>query len=386
MPGVQQLGRRLAAGLLTWVLTLGVVNVAVHPENCSSYSAPEVRGAVSATVEWFNRATPASGRFTYRYDKDAGVLLGGYSGPRHSGALVALYQAASHGFTNAMAPADRGLDWALSRVVDTPIGPAFGVSNIFETGSTALLVAALDERRAATSDHSFDSEMLDLGHTLVATVNADGAVDALIDPATGSIPERSRFYTGETLWALARLHLTFPGEGFDTAALAIRNYLIHDREDVERPWPPVSDHWGAYAFETMSRWPSPPVVDSSAQKWIDRQVWLLGLQVRYESQRVGGITRLTRGDIALPAGVGALGEAFGNWLRLDDRLGVLGSDREVVLTRARCTIGLLVTRQSPTVASDPLVGGAWFRQGVSQLDDQQHTLSALLFNLDWSTT
>jgi len=386
VPGVQQIGRRVAAGLLTWVLTLGVVSVAVHPENCSSYTRADVAKAVSATVGWFNVATPADGRFTYRYDKNAGVDLGGYSGPRHSGALVALYQAASHGFPEAIPPADRALDWAMSRVVDTPIGPAFGVGTIFETGSTALLVAALDERRAVTSDHSFDTAMIDLGHTLVATVNADGAVDALIDPVSGSIPERSRFYTGETLWALARLHLTFPSEGFDTAALAIRRYLIHDRESVESPWPPVSDHWGAYAFETMSRWPTPPLIDSSARRWIDRQIWMLGLQVRYESQRVGGITRLTRGDIALPAGVGALGEAFGNWLRLDDRVGVLGPDREAVLTRARCATGLLVSRQSPTVASDPLVGGAWFRQGVSQLDDQQHTLSTLLFTLDWSDT
>lgn len=372
--------------MLTWVLTLGVVAVAVHPERCGGYSRDDVVAATNATVGWFNAATADDGRFTYRYDRASGVELGGYSGPRHAGALVALYQAASHGFPEALPPADRALDWAISRMVDTPVGPAFGIGTLFETGSTALLAAALDERRSVTSDHSFDQTMIDLGHTLVATVNDDGAVDALIDPASGPLPERSRFYTGETLWALARLHLTFPSEGFDVAALAVRRYLINDRDSVEKPWPPISDHWGAYAFETMSRWPQPPVIDSQAGEWIDRQVWMLGLQVRYESQRVGGITRFTRGEIALPAGVGTLGEAFGNLLGLDDRVGVLGLDREAVLTRARCTTWLLVSRQASAVPSDPLVGGAWFRLGVSQLDDQQHTLSTLLFTLDWSDT
>jgi len=384
VPGVQQIGRRITAGLLTWALTLGVVGVAVHPERCSSFTRTDVEFAAKATIGWFHAATNADGRFTYRYDRDAGVELGGYSGPRHAGALVALYQASSHGFDAALDPADRALDWALSRVVDTPIGPAFGVGTVFETGSTALLVAALDERRSVTGDHSFDDQMIALGKTLAATVNADGAVDALIDPNLGSLPERSRFYTAEALWALARLHLTFPSEGFDIPALTVRRYLIEDRDSVERPWPPVSDHWGMYALETMSRWPAPPPIDSFTHRWIDRQVWMLGLQVRYESQRVGGITRLTRGDIALPAGVGTLGEAFGNLFLLDDRVGVLGGHRSEVATRALCATSLLVSRQASAVASDPLVGGAWFRQGVSQLDDQQHTLSTLLFTLDWS--
>ncbi len=376
----------MTAGLLTWLLTLGIVGVAVHPERCPSLSRADVESAVTATVGWFRTATADDGRFIYRYDRDTHTELGGYSGPRHAGALVALYQASSHGFVGALDPADRALGWALARVFDTPIGPAFGVSTPFETGSTALLVAALDERRAATGDHSFDDQMIALGRTLAETVNDDGAVDALIDPARGSIPERSRFYTGETLWALARLHLTFPHEGFDVPALAVLRYLINDRDSVESPWPPVSDHWGAYALETMSRWPEPPPVDSATRTWIDRQVWMLGLQVRYESQRVGGITKLTRGDIALPAGVGTLGEAFGNLFLLDDREGILGDDRAAVLTRAACTTSLLVSRQAPIDPTDPLVGGAWFRQGVSQLDDQQHTLSTLLFTLDWSAS
>ncbi|NIR42228.1 MAG: hypothetical protein GWN79_29195, partial [Actinobacteria bacterium] len=81
---------------------------------------------------------------------------------------------------------------------------------------------------------------------------------------------RSPFFTGEILWALARLHLTFPDAGFDEPALRVRRYLVEDRDATEAPWPPVSDHWGAYAFETMSRWPEPPGLTDGERDWLDR--------------------------------------------------------------------------------------------------------------------
>jgi len=384
--GVGQSGRRVAAGLLSWVLTLGVVGITVHPEPCGRVTRSEVAAAAGAAVDWFSSTISPNGRFTYRYDLGQGRDLGGYSGPRHSGAVLALYQAASHQIPKAEEAADLALGWALDKVVDTPIGPAFGIGALFETGSTALLVAALDERRLLHGSTEYDDLMVRFGHTLEATVSREGAVDAVIDPATGPLPQRSRFYTGEVLWALSRLHLTFPSEGFDQAALRVRRYLIEDRDSTEDPWPPISDHWGAYAFETMSRWPQPPTLDSEAIGWIDRQLWMLGLQTRYESQRVGGITRLTRGDVALPAGVGTLGEAYGAWLRLDSRINFLGERREIVEQRAMCVTSLLVERQTRASAgepADPMSAGAWFRQGVSQVDDQQHPLATLLSTLDW---
>ena len=86
---------------------------------------------------------------------------------------------------------------------------------------------------------------------------------------------------------MARLHLTFPSEGFDEPALRIRRYVIADRDTVESPWPPLSDHWAAYAFETMDRWPNPPALSDADNVWLDRQLELFGLQVRYESQQIG---------------------------------------------------------------------------------------------------
>ncbi len=332
--------------------------------------------ATAAAVAWFGANIGDDGQFVYRYDRDRGVEEGGYNEPRHAGVLWSLYQAERFGVEGAAEVADRGLDWALDRIQSTPVGPGFGRGHRLQTGATALLLAALDERRLASGDTTHDDLMIALGHTLVATVDDSGAVDAVIDLGTGPLPERSSFYPGETLWALARVHLTFPHEGFDEAGRRLRTYLVESREAEERPWPPISDHWGAYAFEVMDRWKSSPVVDETTGDWIKRQLELFGLQVRYESQRVGGITRFTRGPEALPAGVGTLGEGLGNWLLLDSRSGVLGEHRDVVAARAACVAGLLIERQ--TTGNDPQTHGAWFRLGKTQMDDQQHALSAML--------
>ncbi len=390
MPAVGVVTRRVLAGLVTWALTLGVVAVGVHPERCGLVAADEAFDAATAAARWLSSNIDQSGRFTYRYDRDRQQVLGGYSEPRHAGALLSLYQAAAAGITDAESAADLGLAWALERVVETPIGPAFGQGSRLETGSTALLVAAMVERRNLNGSTTHDQLLIDLGKTLEATVTPAGAVDAVIDLQDGPIAERSPFYTGETLWALSRLHLTFPDQGFSEGALRVRHYLIADRDDVESPWPPISDHWGSYAFETMSRWPSPPLIDAAAREWIDRQMWLLGLQVRYESQRVGGVTRLTRGDVALPAGIGTVGEALANWLLFDEREPVLGDDLVDVQQRAVCAASLLVERQTPgnepfSDLADPSTAGAWFRLGITQVDDQQHPLSALLLTVDWMT-
>ena len=382
MGGIQ---RRLAGAALTWLATLGVVAVAVHPEPCNPATASEARGAAELAVGWFGANVGEDGRFTYRYDRDRESKEGGYNDPRHAGVLWSLYQAESAGIVGAAAIAESGLRYVDPLLVETPWGTLFGRGSRLSIGSTALLVGALDERRVALGLEDRDDLLRGLGAALVASVNDDGAVDAFFDRDTGPVAgTRERFFTGEVLWALSRLELTFPGEGYGDAALAVRRYVIEDRDEIERPVPQLSDHWSAYGWETMSRWPRPPGISEVETAWLDRQLGLFGLQVRYESQRVGGVTLLTRGTHALGAGVGTLGEAIGSYLTADERTSILSpDDRADLARRGECTAGLLVDRQvTPAEASgsrepDALVG-AWFRKGDTQMDDQQHALSALL--------
>jgi hypothetical protein len=376
-------GRRLGRAALSWLLVGGVVSVAVHPEDCARPSDDDLTEAAQLAVDWFAANLESDGRFLYRYDRGQAEDLGGYNDTRHAGVIWSLWQAEADGFEGAGETAEAAFGHVEDRLVDTVLGPAFGTGS----GSTGLLVAALDERRIATGLTDRDELLVELGHTLAGVVNPDGSVSADIHVTDGPTDTRSPFFTGEVMWALARLHLSFPDEGFDAPALSVRRYLIEDRDEVEEPWPPVSDHWGAYAFETMDRWPSPPEITQAEEDWRSRQLGLFSLQVRYESQRRGGITRLTRGDIALAAGVGTLGEGLGNHMLQLERNGQRVSDQGALRERADCAAHLLVTRQvTPTDAAPdadpPRTSGAWFRARITQMDDQQHALSALLLLRD----
>ena len=382
---------------MAWILVLGVVALVVHPENCGQPSSVEVNEAAVAAVAWFGANINNDGTFVYRYDRAESQELGGYNDVRHAGVLLSLYQAESAGIEGSAEIADRGLAYVDARLQNTPIGLVFGRGASARSGSVGLLVAALDERRSATLADDRDPLLLALGRTLTSVVNADGSVGASIDTTTGSTSGRSPFFTGEVLWALARLHLTFPNENFDESALRVYRYLIEDRDRVESPWPPISDHWGAYALETMSRWPQAgnlklepnfELNGTATRQWLARQLGLFGLQVRYESQRQGGLTRLTRGQVALPAGVGTLGEGIGNHLRFLSRYPTDGVDLNALNDRASCVAHLLVQRQLTAQQAknhrEPhRLQGGWFRGDHTQMDDQQHALSALLLLEDW---
>ncbi|MEM7140634.1 MAG: hypothetical protein AAF548_06325 [Actinomycetota bacterium] len=374
---------RLARALVTWILVLGLTAVVVHPERCGTPTDDDLAEAARLAVVWFDENLDDDGDFLYRYDRDRAIDEGGYNDTRHAGVLWSLWQAERAGVEGAGEVAERGFARVERLLTETVVGPAVGRGDRLGSGTVGLLVAALDERRAATGATDLDELLVGLGHTLVAVVNDDGSVSAGIHVTDGPDDTRSPFFTGEVMWALARLHITFPGEGFDEPALRIRRYLIEDRERVESPWPPVSDHWGAYAFETMSRWPEPPTMTEADREWRRRQLGLFSLQVRYESQRVGGVTRLTRGPIALAAGVGTLGEGLGSHLLQVIAHGDLDDDVDTLVERADCASHLLVTRQiDPDTARNDVEPdrtiGAWFRLGDTQMDDQQHALSALL--------
>ncbi|MXW62570.1 MAG: hypothetical protein F4003_12430 [Acidimicrobiaceae bacterium] len=388
---------RVLRGAVAWILILALVGLVVHPENCGEPASAEVNDAAAKAVSWFGANIGDDGTFVYRYDRAEGEPLGGYNDVRHAGVLLSLYQAESAGIEGAAAIADRGLAYVDEHLQHTPMGIAFGRGPTVRSGSIGLLVAALDERRGALGTDDRDALLLELGRTLSAVVEPDGAVGASIDTKTGSTSGRSPFFTGEVLWALARLHLTFPNREFDETALRVYRYLIEDRDRVESPWPPVSDHWGAYALETMSRWPNadnlrlgPDLeLDGTATSdWLRRQLNLFGLQVRYESQRQGGLTHLTRGTVALPAGVGTLGEGIGNYLQFLNRFPEVDVDIDSLNDRARCVAHLLVQRQTSASQAQAhrapfRLQGAWFREDITQMDDQQHALSALLLLKDW---
>lgn len=400
--------RRLAlAALAGWVGLAVVLRAAVLlPERCPAAGPWAVAAAVDAAVAWFERNQLDDGSWLYRYRAAADVDLGGYNLVRHSGVLLSLYQAGRRTSPSAGAVAERGAAFALDRLVPVDLGPgprpwappmngpgqglAFGAGRSLDTGATALLVAALVERRRwlgavgqPERAHAHDEQLRGLGRFLSALVQPSGAVPARWEVGRGPVVgEWSRFSTGEAFWALSRLAAEFPGAGFGEPAGAVGRYLVHDRDRVEGWFPAVPDHWAAYGLLEQAHLPpgtAGRLSTADVGAYARRLASLIGVQVRYESQRTDELpSRLTRGRRTLAAGLGTLGEALGN-LRA-----VPGAPAgEVVGQRAACVGGMLVDRQTSaaeaaTLPSPARARGAWFQFGVTQMDDQQHALSALL--------
>ncbi|HEY6637048.1 MAG TPA: hypothetical protein VIZ61_05120, partial [Solirubrobacterales bacterium] len=257
-----------------------------------------------------------------------------------------------------------------------------------DTGATALLVAGLTIRREATGQTRYDGLLRRLGRFLIAQTEQSGAVLARYDPARRApVPgEYSKYYTGEAYWALARLNRTFPGEGWGEAADRVGAYLATSRDDLEGHWPPVADHWAAYgmADTVESRGGAQPPLTEDELSYARRQAELFGGQTRWISERFGPWGALVRpGGVPRGGGYGVIGEGLTGWWQVANEDARLEDLRAPIAERATCIAGLAVSAQSGRAdaagaARPDLVAGAWFRDGETRMDDQQHALAALL--------
>ncbi len=376
------------AGLTLALALAAAFAVVAPPERCPSVTAAELRLSAGATVDWFVRNQEVDGTWLYLYDADDDSISSEYNSVRHAGVTMGLYQAAAAGLPGALTSADRGAEWALDRLIEREGWAAFATPGWIDTGASALLAAGLTIRRETTGERRYDDLLRRLGRFLVAQTEPSGAVLASFDPARGGpvAGEYSKYFTGEAYWALARLDRTFPGEGWGETADRIGAYLATSRDDVEDYWPPIRDHWAAYGMaETVrGRERDGSRLNEDEVDYARRQAELFGLQTRMISQRFGPWGRLMRGGyVPRGGGYGVTGEALTGWwltARGEPRLADL---REPVAERARCIAGLTVRAQANRAdaahaARPERVEGAWFRDGETRMDDQQHALAALL--------
>lgn len=383
-------------GVLLWVVVLGGLRAfVVQAEHCGAPTPDALRQAAGAAVDWFARNQNDDGTWLYRYDREADALVEGYNITRHAGVTMSLEQAATAGFDAADDVSERGIAWALDnlyegpgwRALATPDTPSIG------SGASGLLAAALVYRRERTGDDTYDAVMLDLGAFMTAMVNERGQVyGQWDDEQQAPVPENwSKYYTGEVLWALTLLHRVFPADGYGKVAERIGRYIAMDRTEVEQFEPDLPDHWAAYGFAVMTTWPDFEL-PTEYEYYLRRQSGIHGMQIRYESQRTNSLfSYVTRGRQTLGAGLGTVGEALSQWIVVATATPQLDDIVEPLAERARCAAGALIDRQvdDDDLADDGADGGAddddpdvvlgaWFQFDVTQMDDQQHALSALL--------
>jgi small neutral amino acid transporter SnatA (MarC family) len=361
--------------------------VVAPPERCPSVTVAQLRGSAAAATDWLVRNQRPDGTWLYLYDADRDSAAPEYNWVRHAGVTMGLYRAAAAGLPGALGSADRGAGRALQEVITRDGWSALAPSGGVDTGASALLVAGLVIRREATGDVRHDDVLRRLGGFLEAQTEPSGAVLARYDPARGRpIPgEYSKYYTGEAYWALTLLNRVFPGDGWDDAAGRIGAYLATSRDDREGYWPGVADHWAAYGLaETASPGGIAPPLTQDELDYARRQAELFGGQVRWVSERFGPWGELVRpGGVPRGGGYGVIAEGLsGLWLLAneDPRLAAL---RAPIAARATCNAGLAVRAQSDAEdAAEAIqpgrVEGAWFRDGETRMDDQQHALAGLL--------
>jgi hypothetical protein len=385
---VTPLSRVVRAGATLAVALIFVFGVAAPPERCPTVTTAQLHTSAQAAVDWFARNQHADGSWLYDYNAGTDRAKPEYNVVRHAGAIEGLYQAAAAGLPGALNSADRGTGWARDRLTTRDDWSTLFLGGEIPTGATALLVAGLDIRREATGDRRYDTLLRRLGRFLVAQTERSGAVLALYDPIRERpVPgEYSKYYTGEAYWALARLHLTFPHEGWGKVADRIGAYLATKRDDVEDHFPPIEDHWAAYGLASTVLFPDRgrPPLTADELHYARSQAKLFGSETRWISQRMGPWGALVRGSHEpRGGGYGVMGEGLTGLWRTALRDPRLADLRGPIAERATCMAGLAIDAQSDAAEAareknPSRVEGAWFRDDETRMDDQQHALSALL--------
>ena len=360
--------------------------VALIPaQSCRSVSVAEVSEAIVLSTNWAAANVSEDGTFTYRYSRHSGDDLGGYNVVRHAGLVNAMYQAILSGESGPQGldyqqAADAGLRFMLDRLVDHDDWVAFAdPQHDVRLGGTALFAASLLHRRRATNESVHDETIHAALRFLMAQQDETGAPAALWSPSTElPVPDRfGPFATGEAAWALALGESDFPGLGYGQASDAVISYVVNDRREREDILIRLPDHWLSYALAERGRPLSPTEVN-----YTERLAGDFAVMRRVEATRSeDGLQGFMRYGHALGAGVGAMGEGIGGLWRVG-RTGIaLGDDVEALSGHMQCVAAILVDRQvrSDMVEFDRVAElGAWFKNGVTQMDDQQHSISALI--------
>lgn len=380
----------LAACIGVFALARGAVAL---PEHCGDVTNEQIDASIAEGVGWLERNLSDSGVWLYRYNVEKDENLGGYNWVRHAGVLLSLEQTARYVNTDvgetASLIADRGWPAIEANYRNIRIGDRQTIameSSSSATGGTALTGIALAERRIRTGDTNLDDNLLKMARFVAAQVQTDGSVlnEVDLETGTGKPGTYSPFATGQTLFLLAQARAIGETQEFDTEISAIIRYLATERALREGYVPDVSDHWGAYAMAVLTKTAPQFLTDRHTTEFIRKQLGIAGIQVRYESQRTNdGLNRYTRGRQTLGAGLGTLGEAIGAWQIVVAEQPALRDQQPWLHERLYCVAELLVDRQidekDAAQLSDPTSArGAWAQFGITQMDDQQHAISAMI--------
>jgi hypothetical protein len=377
--------RRLLVHISLWLVGASVVRVALVPaEICPPVTAHQLETAIFEASDWMALGIGDDGRYVYGYDLESDTEAPGYNAARHAGVTMSLFQVyEATGETRYLDAADVGVAYMLDRLATGDGWQAWGEAVADRpTGANGLFLAALSVRRRATGDPVHDDVMRGVGAFLVGQQEPSGAIASTFDVRTGepSVGSYGPFATGEAAWALVLLGGVLPGEGWIEAALPTIDYIADERDEAEGYIARLPDHWAAYALGDLPT----EYLDERRLGLASRLAGYFGMRLRFEAGRTGeGVNLWVRWYPGPPAGVGTAGEGIGALYGLSVSQPALVGLRENIEERLVCAAGFMVERQVTAAdAADlprpELASGAWFYRGYTQMDGQQHVVSALL--------
>ena len=382
--------RSTLLSLALWGMFAAALRIAVAPpESCGRDNSTDIEQAAHSAIDWIRSNQLPDGRYLYLYYPEPDLVSADYNDVRHAGVTMALYQAAGRFHdSDALRAADAGLAWMGQNLMREDDWAAFtATEGQAKLGASALMTAALSERRLATGDTKYDGLMRELGRFMVALQRADGGfyVSWLIVQREPDRSGASRYYPGEAFWALTLLHKAFPNEGWDAPAMRAAGFITTRRDDLEDvAFPPLADQWAAYGLAEMAGWGLSDEQIAYARRLAER----FGFLVRTEAQREHGpFGAFVRGGEARAAGAGTWVEGLAALWRLSASDPRLADLEPKIKERLTCGAGILAARQidDEAAASYPepqLVRGAWLSKGETRMDDQQHSFSGLIYTID----
>ena len=371
--------------LALWgVGALALRTVLVPAQICPAVTSASAIEAVHASAIWMERVQNTDGSYLYEYNRDSDQVSSDYNAVRHGGVTMALYLLAASD-PSVLPTADSGLGWMRANLVRHGDWAALHDPSLdrIELGAAALMLVGLEQRRVATHDTSYDGLMHEVARFILVMQQGDGSFLLAWVPATGAPDpvERSPYATGEAFWALTLMHRAFPGEGWDVPSRKAADYISNHRDEMEhQKYPPWADQWAAYGLAEMADWPLNDDNVRYARSLAER----FGFLMRVESQRRDTpFSDLIHGQQARAAGMGTWVEGLDSLWRLASVEPGMRDMRDKIGERAACGAGILAQRQQTAMqaaasARPAVIEGAWYREGITRMDDQQHALSGLL--------
>ncbi len=220
--------------------------------------SPEtLRAAAVAAGDYLVAHQKADGKFEYLFRAAQGTVDDSYNILRHAGTCYALYElAATSGRDDFRTAADRGLSWLLSNhgVAHDEADGSLSIveANEVKLGAAALTLLAVLRSIPGKGVPDAERTSKRLGKYILSQQEKSGRFVSKTNAETGD-PDafESKYYPGEAILALARLHALDHDAKWLEAAEKGARYLIEVR-DVGRAIGSLDhDHWLLIAIEAL---------------------------------------------------------------------------------------------------------------------------------------